>query len=194
MTRKRRNSNKRNRFTILFPILTIVGIGIIAVLTSGYEKNWSYNWNDIRKEIKDSIQIADEQGITSGIVGVGGRSTEDEIQRRKWIMKNATEFELLKLTEYPSGTVKAIAYEGLIKKESYNEKAKIISKAISDNEFFVYYQSGCLTDRLYLSEYLMHYVLNFDKTFPPSPAMMNDYGLTKMEKDKIQTEYNNLIK
>ncbi|TNJ40701.1 hypothetical protein KFZ70_15140 [Tamlana fucoidanivorans] len=188
---KRRNNIKRNRFSILFPVLTIIGIGIIAVLSSGYEKSWTYNWNDIRKEIKDSIQVAKEQGITSGFVGVGARSTEDEIQRRKWIMKNATELELLKLTKYPNGNVKAIAYEGLIKKETYKEKAELISKAIADNEYLVDYQSGCVGVRYQISEYLMMYVLNFDRTFPPSPLMVNNYGLSDLEKEKILTEFHN---
>jgi hypothetical protein len=74
---KRRNNSKRSRFSILFPILTILGIGIIAVLTSGYEKSWTYNWTEIRKEIKDSIQVSEFRGITSG-VGGNGVSTKNE--------------------------------------------------------------------------------------------------------------------
>jgi hypothetical protein len=48
---KRRNNSKRSRFSILFPILTIIGIGVITTIVSNYEPNWSYNWNGIRKEI-----------------------------------------------------------------------------------------------------------------------------------------------
>lgn len=187
----KRRKNKLHKFSILLPLFTVIGIGVTIIIFTNYEKSWSFNWNGIRKNIKDSIAIAEIQGITSGVVGYSGTSTRDEIMRRKWIMSNATEEELLKLIEYPSGTVKAIAYEGLIKKEHYDEKAELISKSISDNEFSVYYQSGCIGSKLSVSEYLMRFVINIDNSYTTSQRTNNNYGLTELEKNKILIEYHN---
>ena len=99
--KKRRNNNERSRFSILFPILGVVGIGLIIVLTSGYEKSWEFSWSGINRNIKDSISIYQSQSISSGIGG-NGKAIPEEIERRKWIMKNATKSELLKLTKFPN--------------------------------------------------------------------------------------------
>src|SRR5690606_31557953 len=121
MRKTERHNKKRNRFSIVLPILTIIGIGILFAFSSFYEKSWSFNWNGIRNQIKDSVQIAENGGISSGVVGYGARKPK-QFDRRHWIMQNATESELIKLTEYPNGTVKTIAYEGLIRKENFLKK------------------------------------------------------------------------
>jgi len=188
---KRRNNNKRSRFSILFPILTILGIGIIAVLTSGYEKSWTFNWNGIESNIKDSISVYKYQSISSGIGG-NGRAMPEEIESRKWIMENATESELLKLTEFPNGNIKAIAYEGLLRKKNFKNKVELISNAINDTIYSVYYQSGCLGDELKVGEYLVQNVLMIDDRIPPfRPEIITDFGLLEFEKQKILTEFHN---
>jgi len=112
--KKQIKHNQKSTFSILFPILTIVLIGIVTVIITNHEPKQFYNWTEIRTEIKDSIQVSESRGITSG-VGRMGISTKNEVDRRKWIMKNATNYELQKLTEFPNGNVKAIAYEGLLR-------------------------------------------------------------------------------
>jgi hypothetical protein len=184
-----RNNNKRNRFSIILPILTIIGIGIVIVLSSGYEKSWSYNWTEIRKEIKDSIQVSELRGITSGIGGMGV-STKNEVDRRRWIMKNATESELLKLTEYPNGNVKAIAYEGLLRKKEFSERTELTLRAIKDTIYLVDYQSGCIGWSREIGEYLVQDVLMIDDQIPPfPPEMQTGIGFTELDKEKILTEY-----
>jgi len=105
--RKRRNNNKRSRFSILFPILTILGIGMIAVLTSGYEKSWTFNWSGIQSNIKDSISFYKHQSLSSGIGG-NGRAMPEEVESRKWIMENATESELLNLLSFQTEILKQL--------------------------------------------------------------------------------------
>ncbi|SFZ95198.1 hypothetical protein SAMN05428642_1128 [Flaviramulus basaltis] len=189
--RKRRNNNKRVRFSILFPILTILGIGIIAALTSNYEKSWTFNWNGIESKIKDSISVYEYQSISSGIGG-NGRAMPEEIESRKWIMENATEPELLKLTEFPNGNIKAIAYEGLLRKKNFENKTELISKAINDTIYSVYYQSGCLGNEFEIGEYLVQNVLMIDDRIPPfRPEIITDFGLSELEKQKILTEFHN---
>lgn len=189
--RKTRNNNKQSRFSILFPILTILGIGIITVLTSGYEKSWMFSWNGIESKIKDSISVYEYQFISSGIGG-DGRGMPEEIESRKWILENATESELLKLTEFPNGNIKAIAYEGLLRKKKFENKMKLISKAINDTIYSVYYQSGCLGNKFEIGEYLVQKVLMIDDRIPLFRSeLITDFGLSKLEKQKILTEFHN---
>ena len=185
-----RNNNKKNRYTIIVPVLTIIGIAIIIIISTNYEENWTYNWDEIRTEIKDSIKISEIRGITSGVGGMGS-STIDEVNRRRWIMKNATESELLQLIKYPNGTIKAIAYEGLIRKKEFKNKTELTLNAIKDTTYLVDYQFGCTGKQMRIGEYLVINVLNFDGLYPPSPEMLNDYGISQSNKEKILTEYRN---
>ena len=188
---KRRNNNKQSRFSILFSILTILGIGIITMLTSGYEKSWTFNWNGIENNVKDSISVYKYQSISNGIGG-NGKAMPKEVERRKWIMENATESELLKLTEFPNGNIKAIAYEGLLRKKNFKNKAELISNAINDTIYSVYYQSGCLGNKLEIGEYLVQNVLMIDNRIPSyRPELITDFGLSKKEKQKILNEFHN---
>lgn len=189
MRKTERHNKKRNRFSIVFPILSIIGIGIIAVLSSGYEKSWSYNWNGISDQVRDSIKIAEYGGISSGWVGIAPKKPK-QYDRRFWIMKNASESELLKLTEYPNGTIKTIAYEGLIRKKDFDKKSELILKALDDNEFTIEYASGCTGMPMRISEYLVDYVLFInDKSPPLLDGLYNKYNLSKTEIEKIMVEY-----
>ena len=190
---KFRNDRQRvvaiRRFAVSLPLLSIICIGILTILSSYYEKSWTYNWSGINPSIKDSIKVAKITGITSGIGGMG-RSTMDEVERRLWIMKTATESELLRLTEYPSGAVKAIAYEGLIRNENFKDKANLIVEAINDKEYLVDYQMGCIGTRMEIGEYLMTFVLEFDRKFYP-PSESRKFGITENEKERILAIYRN---
>ena len=180
---------KENRFAIAFPLLTIISIGIIFVLSSFYEKSWSYNWNGISKQIKDSVQVAQYHGISSGWVGIAPQKPK-QYDRRFWIMKNATASELLKLTEYPNGTIKTIAYEGLIRKPEFENKSELVLKAISDTEYPTYYRSGCGTTIMNIGEYLVDFVLFIDDKSPPPPiGFENQFGLSESERNQILEEY-----
>ena len=67
MRKQFRNNNKRNLFSISLSILTIIVIGFISVISMYYKPSWNFNWANIRKEIKDSIKLAEYRGITSGV-------------------------------------------------------------------------------------------------------------------------------
>ncbi len=188
-----RNNNKQKIFSILLPILTIVGIGIITVISSSYDESWTYNWNGIRRNIKDSIKVADYSGMTSGAVGPSGRSTMNEVKRRRWIMNKATISELLKLIEYPSGTVKAIAYEGLIRNKNFKQKTDLILQGIQDADYLIDYQSGCLGWNMEIGEYLIRNVLMIDDQILYPPGSINDYGISELDKEKILTEFRNRL-
>lgn len=187
MNKIRRNINKRNRFSLIFPFLSIIGIAFVYIISTGYEKSWNFDWSEIRTEIKDSIMISKFRGITSGMGGMGV-STKDEVQRRTWIMKEASVTELLKLSEYPNGNIKAIALEGLLRKKEVKNKTEVILNAINDNKFIVNYQSGCIGEAIGVGKYIVSYVLSLDGSIPPFP---NNLKLPNIDRDKILTEFNN---
>jgi hypothetical protein len=110
-------------------------------------------------------------------------------------MENATESELLKLTVFPNGNIKAIAYEGLLRKKNFKNKTELILNAINDTIYPVYYQSGCLGNKLEIGEYLVQNVLMIDDRIPPfPPELVTDFGLSELEKQKILTEFHKLKK
>ena len=191
MRKTERHNKKRNRFSIIFPILTIIGIGILFVFSSFYEKSWSYNWTGIREQIKDSVKVAEYGGISDGLVGELPKKP-NQYDRRFWIMENATETELLKLTQYPNGAIKTIAYEGLIRKKDFDGKSELIIKAINDTEYSIGFRSGCTATAMYIGEYLIDFVLYIDDKSPPAPiGMENQFRISEIEREKILKEYRN---
>jgi len=186
MTKTERHIKKRNRFSIIFPILTIIGIGIFAVLTSFYEKTWSYNWNGISEQIRDSVKVAENGGISSGWIGIAPHKPK-QYDRRLWIMNNATESELIKLTDYPNETVKTIAYEGLLRKPEFKNKVDLMLKAIKDTEYSIFYRTGCEGMNMNISEYLVDLVLLIDDK--GLLGKTNRYNLPQNDIDKILNEY-----
>ncbi|WP_408038789.1 hypothetical protein [Tenacibaculum amylolyticum] len=174
---------------MFLPVLSIIGIGIIFIISLFYEKSWTYNWSEIRQQIKDSVRIAEHDGISSGVVGYDARKPA-QFDRRHWIMKNATTSELLKLTEYPNGTIKTIAYEGLIRKREYKNKNALILKAIADTEYPIHYQSGCVGSSMNIGEYLVDVVLQIGDNSPPPPKGFGlKFGLSEKECLAIVTKY-----
>jgi len=126
-----------------------------------------------------------------------GKSTKDEVNRRKWIMKNATESELQKLTNYPNGTIKAISYEGLLKKKEItnNYKCDLMIRAIRDTTYQVSYQSGCLGWERSIGEYLIQDILRIDDRLPPmTRAFRASFGLTDTQRGKILIEFKKTLK
>lgn len=180
-----RHTNRGIRLSTLFPILTIVGVGLLMLLASSYEPKWLFNWKGIRKEIKESILLVEMHGITSGIGG-NGASNQNEVERRNLIMATATTAELTQLLQYPNGSVRATAYEGLLKRDDFGEKADLIFQAINDTSFFISYHSGCFVWNRGIREYIVHDVLMMDNQVPPMAMnSMNRVELTQTDIDKI---------
>lgn len=186
MKKSERHNKKKNHFSIVFPILTIIGIGVFTVLTLFYEKSWSYNWNGISEQVRDSVKVAEYGGISNGWVGIAPKKPK-QFDRRFWIMKNATESELLKLTEYPNGTIKTIAYEGLLRKPIFENKVELMLKAIKDTQYSIFFRAGCEGMPMNISEYLVDFVLLIDDKGVLGKT--NRYKLSQNDIDVILNEY-----
>lgn len=179
---------RRNRFSTIFPIVTIVGIGISLILSSAYEDAWLYNWDGIRNEIKDSIKAVEHDRVIETFI-LSDDNKGDRIRKQNWIMNSATETEFLKLTEYPNGKIKAIAYEGLLRRPEFETKLDLLLKAITDNDHSVYLQVGCEAISMSISRYLVEFVLQIDDRSPPFLGEKTNFGLTRTEEIQILTEY-----
>ncbi|UII24252.1 hypothetical protein [Fulvivirga ligni] len=164
--------------------------GTSFFLASSYEEKWTFNWAGIHNSIKDSVMVAVSAPMTSGIGG-DGISTTNEVERRYWIMKTAHISELKKLTTYPNGNIRAIAYEGLLRKRDLNNKADLILSAISENTYAVEFQSGCLGETLSIGEYLICRVLYLDCSSPLPVNNSSKFGLSQADKEQILSAYRN---
>ncbi|SNR15117.1 hypothetical protein [Tenacibaculum jejuense] len=179
--RKRKPNIKET--SSLFPIVTFFCVAILFIFSNFYTPKWNFKWKGIRNEIKDSIIALDTYGtITGDAVGYAGR-TPQQFYRQKWILKNATPSELYNLLDYPSGAVKAIAYEGLM----YNPKVKkypLFKRSLNDTLTFVFSQYGCEGSGAMLSDYVINFIANIDKGVPPryNPP---EIKLSEEEKDEI---------
>lgn len=170
-------------FKIFLPVLTILIVGVLYFLSYSYSPKWNFNWKGIRPEIKDSIKSLDEYGeITSNAVGYSGR-TPNQWHRQHWILKNANKEEFLKLIEYPSGTVKAIAYEGLLRDEKFDHKFDLITKSLNDTLTFVHYSFSCGGTAFMLSDYVINFIGNINNELPPTN--IKDYPKLNLSKKQL---------
>ncbi len=189
MKRKSRHTQQKvHRTSLPMSAVALMMICIFIYLTNSYKPKWVYNWSRIRSQIKDTIQLIEDYGsVTSGIVGVGG-TTPLQWYRRRWLMKNATEMELLRLTGYPDGVIKATAYEALIRRGSGN-RLDLLFMAITDTTTFFNFQSGCISETVMIGEYLIEYALHLHHGQPPSVAESRKSGLAKAELKQIDELY-----
>ena len=159
---------KRSKIALLhssyiFPIVTLVMVLSLLYFSEINYNKLNFSWKNIRSEIKDSVISLDKYGtLTNGVIGIAGL-TPQQWHRQNWIIDNSTESELLSLTDYPSGTVKGLAYKGLIIKNHANQY-ELLKKSLNDTLTFVHYTSGCIGSGFMLSEYILEYEFVLDTT------------------------------
>ncbi|WP_299714985.1 hypothetical protein [uncultured Tenacibaculum sp.] len=175
----------RQKIIHFLPIITFVFVCSMFSFSSFYTPKWMFKWKGIRKEIKDSVQKFDRYGeICFDSTNQFGYKLQNYFTH-EWILKNATPSELYNLLDYPDGTVKAIAYEGLM----YNLKVKkfpLLNRSLNDTLSFVFFSSGCEGTGVMLSDYVINFIANIGKGVPPR----YDYNppeikLSEDEKDEI---------
>lgn len=180
---KKKRVNEKTNWNIYLPILSMIFVAILFAYSNFYTEKWNFDWKGIRNEIKDSIELLDRSGeITFDKTDFSGRKVI-EWYRQKWLLENVNELELVKLTDYPSGTVKAIAYEGLIRKSDV-DIFPLLEKSLNDTLTFVHYQSGCIVTSIMLSDYLFSYLTNLNDELPPIQNPL-EIKLTEKQKSEI---------
>ena len=157
-----RKNIERNSFKslgIVFPILALLIVLITLWMVSSYQYITVFNWQGIRKELRDSIEATEHDDF---YVGFSADTIHGNIVHRKqtWIVKHATVPELLQLRQFPNGRIKAIAYWGLIVKNKTNN-FELIMEALDDKETKLQYRLGCIGEKAYLGEFLIENMLCF---------------------------------
>ena len=183
------------RFSLLLPVVSIAIIGSSLYFGIAYEPDWTYDWEGIRTEIRDSTRlVAERDFISNGVVGNSGR-TPLQFYRRKWIMKNATIEVLSRLTKYPNGTVKAMAYEGLIR-SSDGLEFELVMSALNERSDLVYYMSGCEEETMLIGEYLVNTLFRDELKIPGPlpPPRSNIYEFSPEEKRELKEVYTDLMR
>ncbi|WP_420388102.1 hypothetical protein [Roseivirga sp.] len=167
VARNRRHTKTFNSFhyfwcwsvIVIFWALTMIG------LFPGQSSVNSFDWSGFNPDVRDSVEaIADAHFLSGGVIGPAGLAPQ-QWHRGNWLGKEATESELLRLTDYPNSAVKAIAYEELIKAKP-ESSYQLLSKVLLDRPFTVDYVSGCEGKEILVQEYLMDYVLGLSKNVP----------------------------
>ncbi|CAL2093150.1 hypothetical protein [Tenacibaculum sp. 190524A05c] len=170
-------------FKSYFPIFTFLVVAFLFSFSSFYSPKWNYDWRGIRKQVKDSILKFDYYGsISWDSTNQFGDRLQSYFTHR-WILDNADPHELYHLLDYPDGTVKAIAYEGLMYNSSI-KKYPLLKKVLNDTLSFVSYRTGCIGSGTMLSNYVISFVTNIDER---APTKINApiIDLTKKEKEEI---------
>ncbi len=187
MKYKRKHNKKGNqKWTLHLPIVSLLLVIILIVFLSGYRDTWLYNWSNINPQIKDTVKsIHKYHFLPSEKVKKSGERLL-QYNRIKWFVNNANEYELNKLTNYPSGVIKAITYKTLINRQVDNA-FEIIVKAINDTTHFVYVDFGVYGyDECMIGEYIIRYVFNLNYVkFPPYPEYVK-YISNRLTENQIK--------
>lgn len=187
---KKRKFKQALSWTSFYPIVIIIVVWVLYNFSIAMNPTYSYNWKNIRANIRDTVLQQNCIGsIAMGAVGYSG-SIPKYYYQREWLMNNATNNELVELTDFPGGVIKATAYEALFRREGTNLK-HLIFKALNDTTTFLNLQSGCMGSTVIPIEYLVESVLHLDEGSPPSLAPLNvNLNLSDEELNYIIKVYN----
>ena len=151
-----------------------------------------FNWNDIRPEVRADVELFQNlDRISARFVGIGGE-TPDECHILNAITQNATEKELVSLTDYPVGSIRAIALDALLKRPN-TDQYKWIMKALNDTTGFFEIQVGCIKENMVtIGEYIIqnNSIVKIDSNYLPSSSVRSKkIFLTKEQVDNIELLY-----
>lgn len=96
------------------PLLAIITVSTFYVITGAYEPTWCYNWDGIRKNIRDTVRYIDRFGYIPSPCDGYGCTASSHLSSWFWLKKNMTTEEAQKLRKYPRAAIKTLAYEELL--------------------------------------------------------------------------------
>jgi hypothetical protein len=118
---------------------------------NGSEK--SKNYSSQKNFSKIITQISQHGKVEGKTVGYGGRTSEQYLRFSR-LMVNASDSELVLLTNHYSPVVKAYAFWALSIK-GYSEIKSIVEKHLHDRQRFQF-QSGCIVENKMINEWFLH--------------------------------------
>lgn len=156
-------------------------------------EGWSlgdiYDYSPYPSQYLDTIKaIAHHNRLSSGVVGIAGKRPQ-QFDRRYWLLKRLTIEELLSLIDFPNPVIKAVAFEGLYL-HKYPNLFQVLLQFLTFKEDYIHYTSGCLGNRLHLSQYCFSYIMRYyPNNAPPEPPNTYEYdALTVSEQEIILKE------
>ena len=149
-------------------ILIIGSISGILTFSSFYQPHWGFNWDHIRPEIKDSLEVIKRGMLINWKPNDNWLNRKKYWQRQAWLASYGTTNELTRLLEYPDGKIKTIAYKGLIAKNAGSD-FELINKALTDTSYYVSMGDGHRSSTFFIGTYLVEWVYDIDQEWPGIP-------------------------
>lgn len=82
------NKSYCTKKTCFLPVIGIITINTILIFSLTYEPTWNFDWKHIRKEIRDSVRLIQQNGgVSCGLVG-DKAITPQQWYRRIWLIIN----------------------------------------------------------------------------------------------------------
>ena len=169
------------------PIFLLVFILFTYGFSSSYDSSWNFDWSGIRPQVKDFVLALKNYGLISFGSRGNGKIETVQFNRQIWISKNAFDYELTNLLDYPDGTVKGLSYQALLRKKK-KLKFQLLKRALNDSIAFVHFQMGCIGSSLMLNEYLSFFT--FDEFHKEDYSHLRE-NLTEREFIELKTLFIN---
>lgn len=168
---KHLNTTSKSLFQFIFPCLLIICVTWYMAIAVEQPAAWSFDWTPIRPVVKDSLFEIERHGqLECRIVGYAGRKSK-QWSRTRAVLRIISLEELQALKEHPTGIIRALAYEGLMRRQK-NQIPQLLSEAFQDTTVAVNYTCGCTGMPYLLGEHLVQHALGF----PPLPlATINKF-------------------
>lgn len=184
------NSNKKRKITYTFIFLVVV---LLLIIIPGFYKDNNaltdrahFDWKGVRPEIRDSILKLDQYGSLMRDENENDPEVSQQCHRQQWILENASESELHILTGFPSGTVKGLAYEGLLS-DTNGAQYELLVEVLNDTLSFIRCEAVCNGKMIMLSDYVINQIS--DIKYPGMGDKPIEITLTEPQRREIIAMY-----
>lgn len=157
-----------SRHLVGMATLLALGVAMFSIVVLFISARQHFDWTGFRPEVKAKIQlIQNYPGLVSKVTGIAGK-TSTRWYHQEWIKRNLSSIEAELLLEHPSGALKALAAEHLLRRPE-TDVYELLKMSLNDTTSVIHYQSGCVGWPMLLGEYLMVEVAFLAEQVPPPP-------------------------
>jgi len=163
------------------------GISLIAISAFTFEimkrenekKEHHFNWDGIRKEIRDTIIKIDHHDSYDGrITGYNGGESKQYL-RIKWLKENVKITEAEELLKYPSTLIQVIIFDKLLAR-----RQPITIEYIKEhrNDSSIFHQTGgCVSEATKLNEHLINAIQMHWNFYPQDSSFLKKFDIQPFE-------------